>query len=110
MLKTQQKRPLKDPGKWLLCVRVFAYYHWNRELGGEEDAQKNKEKTRTISKSLRGIYIEEERKKRQIFFNLFIVAVLTAHISICNTFILLFGDCVMYYCLTVTIDHVEIKT
>ena len=38
MLKTQQKRPLKDPGKWL--VRVFAYYHWNRELGGEEDDAK----------------------------------------------------------------------
>ena len=40
MLKTQQKRPLKDPGKWLLCVRVFAYYHWNRELGGEEEDAK----------------------------------------------------------------------
>ena len=76
MLKTQQKRPLKDPGKWLLCVRVFAYYHWNRELGGEEDdAKEYKEKTRTISKSLRGIYIEEEKENRQIFFNLFIVAV-----------------------------------
>ena len=89
---------------------MFAYYHWNGELGGDW-TQKNKEKTRTISKSLRGIYIEEEKENRQIFFNLFIVAVLTAHsISICNTLILLFGDCVMYYCLTVAIDHVEIKT
>ena len=82
MLKTQQKRPLNDPGKWLLCVRVFAYYHWNRELGGEEDdAKEYKEKTRTISKSLRGIYISRRRKRTDKSFSISLVVAFTYYIQ-----------------------------